>query len=595
MNCQEVKELLSAYIDRELTRTETREVTNHLKACRDCTRELVSLRKLTGILYSLPEVKAPARMADNVQQEISRQAPPAKEKQSSSLFRQRWVWGSLTAAAAAVLLVVANFSFFTEETFNGTTVTRIPNNGAETISEDLFSSEPEKGLALTEKPAAPTSTLAPTVTTAPPPPPPPAPVLTHKSSERITGKGDGTDIHLKENSRTDAVNLKRAADEKDRLTKKGKKIIDQWGRQLKTKAGQPSDFVQADRSAALPQLLNLSQEVVINCADLTACENQINLIISDETRKFQAGYRRNEEQLDARLGIIAQHESSAKNEGDLKLAKAVEGGKQRRVRQFNFQVPLEQKEQVIDRLKQLGRVKVRQLNLPASPAGGPDAGRQNESFNQLAQLNQFTRQRLSTIKKETIQLQSRLSKSGKDLKLPSDNLSKQFDDKPTAIPVNDQKKPPDAPGKFRAKAPSREESNDLDETQTASKLNFGAKKLQVDRQVSQEKIVRELENLEDNLVREYDLRQQQRALESLKETNREGLSADKYRWSEKEAQEEGEEKKLRDQEAYEYRQRQRGAKQQNIQLDNQLILSETLIDNLRQNSMVELIIILEEE
>ncbi|MCK5579275.1 MAG: hypothetical protein KAI63_07115, partial [Planctomycetes bacterium] len=119
--------------------------------------------------------------------------------------------------------------------------------------------------------------------------------------------------------------------------------------------------------------------------------------------------------------------------------------------------------------------------------------------------------------------------------------------------------------------------------------------LQVDRQVSQEKIVRELENLEDNLVREYDLRQQQRALESLKETNREGLSADKYRWSEKEAQEEGEEKKLRDQEAYEYRQRQRGAKQQNIQLDNQLILSETLIDNLRQNSMVELIIILEEE
>ncbi|MCK4908308.1 MAG: hypothetical protein KAS70_00275, partial [Planctomycetes bacterium] len=256
---------------------------------------------------------------------------------------------------------------------------------------------------------------------------------------------------------------------------------------------------------------------------------------------------------------------------------------------------LEQKEQVIDRLKQLGRVKVRQLNLPASPAGGPDAGRQNESFNQLAQLNQFTRQRLSTIKKETIQLQSRLSKSGKDLKLPSDNLSKQFDDKPTAIPVNDQKKPPDAPGKFRAKAPSREESNDLDETQTASKLNFGAKKLQVDRQVSQEKIVRELENLEDNLVREYDLRQQQRALESLKETNREGLSADKYRWSEKEAQEEGEEKKLRDQEAYEYRQRQRGAKQQNIQLDNQLILSETLIDNLRQNSMVELIIILEEE
>ena len=465
------------------------------------------------------------------------------------------------------------------------------------MSEDLFSSEPEKGLALTEKPAAPTSTLAPTVTTAPPPP---APVLTHKSSERITGKGDGTDIHLKENSRTDAVNLKREADEKDRLTKKGKKIIDPWGRQLKTKAGQPGDFVQADRSAALPQLLNLSQEVVINCADLTACENQINLIIQDESRKFQSGQRNNEKLRNGLLGVIAQpyeelEQAPAKNVDDLKAAKAVGGEKQRRVRQLNFQVPLEQKEQVIDRLKQLGRVKVRQLNLPASPAGGPDAGRQNESFNQLAQLNQFTRQRLSTIKKETIQLQSRLSKSGKDLKLPSDNLSKQFGDKPTAIPVNDQKKPPDAPGKFRAKAPSREESNDLDETQTASKLNFGAKKLQVDRQVSQEKIVRELENLEDNLVREYDLRQQQRALESLKETNREGLSADKYRWSEKEAQEEGEEKKLRDQEAYEYRQRQRGAKQQNIQLDNQLILSETLIDNLRQNSMVELIIILEEE
>jgi hypothetical protein len=557
MNCQEVKELLSAYIDQELTRTETREVTNHLKACQDCTRELVTFRKLTGILHSLPEVKTP-----------------------------RWVWGSLAAAAAAVLLVVANFSFLSKETFRETTVTRIQDNGAETMSEDLFSSEPEKGLALTEKPAAPDSLNAispkslpaPTVTTSPPPSPPPTPVLAGKSSGRVTDKGGETNIHLKENSEIDSVNLKREADKKDRLTKKGKKITDQWGRQLKTKAGQTSGFVQTDRSVVQPQLLNLSQEVMINCADLTVCENQINQIISEESRKFQSS-----QQIIIAPGYGNSRQEPAElneNANDLKAAKAVGGEKQRNVRQLNFQVPLEQKEQVIDRLKKLGRVKVRQLNLPASPAGRPDAGRQNESFNQLTQLNQLTRQRLNTIKNETVRLQSKLSKA-----------EKTRESKPTLSP----KKSPDATGKLRAKAPSREESGDFDETQTTDELNFETQKLQTDRPVSQEKIVRELKDLENNLVKEYDLRQQQRALESLKKTNREDLLDDEYRWSDKEAKTEEEKKKISGQKADEYLQRQREAKQQAIQSVNQSILSETLINNLQQNSMVELIIILEEE
>lgn len=52
-------ELLSAYVDDEVTASERATIERHLKTCRECRRELESLRWTVGLLRELPSVDVP--------------------------------------------------------------------------------------------------------------------------------------------------------------------------------------------------------------------------------------------------------------------------------------------------------------------------------------------------------------------------------------------------------------------------------------------------------------------------------------------------------------------------------------------------------
>jgi anti-sigma factor RsiW len=54
MNCAEINELLSEYLDKTLDENRTDEVRRHISACVECRAELEDLRKTLNVVHALP-------------------------------------------------------------------------------------------------------------------------------------------------------------------------------------------------------------------------------------------------------------------------------------------------------------------------------------------------------------------------------------------------------------------------------------------------------------------------------------------------------------------------------------------------------------
>ena len=74
MNCTSVADNLSAYLDGELEPELLAQVQEHLNDCQACRAELETLRTTTGLVGSLPMVKAPASLLEGVQDHLARKA-----------------------------------------------------------------------------------------------------------------------------------------------------------------------------------------------------------------------------------------------------------------------------------------------------------------------------------------------------------------------------------------------------------------------------------------------------------------------------------------------------------------------------------------
>ena len=95
-------ELLSAYIDGEVTPAERQQVERHLAICTACVEELESLRWTVRLLHEVPPVPVPRPFAVRA---ADLERPPRRRR----IALPRWVFGSLrwaTAATALLLLLV---------------------------------------------------------------------------------------------------------------------------------------------------------------------------------------------------------------------------------------------------------------------------------------------------------------------------------------------------------------------------------------------------------------------------------------------------------------------------------------------------------
>jgi len=109
MECAEIKELLSEYLDDTLDSKTKRLVREHVQACSGCKAELDSLRSLVGALGSLGPVKAPDDFLDRLHERIE------KKSTFSKLWRKLFVplpikvpvqFAAVTAVALLVFAVV---------------------------------------------------------------------------------------------------------------------------------------------------------------------------------------------------------------------------------------------------------------------------------------------------------------------------------------------------------------------------------------------------------------------------------------------------------------------------------------------------------
>ncbi len=115
MVCEEARENLSAYLDKELTGPESEAVSAHLDACADCRALAEELRATAALVAGLPARAAPEDLAGDVQREIERRAivQPAHVEghpQERTLpIRRARLWPRFAAVAATALLATGIF------------------------------------------------------------------------------------------------------------------------------------------------------------------------------------------------------------------------------------------------------------------------------------------------------------------------------------------------------------------------------------------------------------------------------------------------------------------------------------------------------
>jgi hypothetical protein len=90
MNCKEIKNDLSAYVDGELTATHKAEIDAHLNGCSQCQARVAELRKLAEGVAALPQVQPAPQFLGDVKEKL-RAGEPERGRWTDVLFRPFWL------------------------------------------------------------------------------------------------------------------------------------------------------------------------------------------------------------------------------------------------------------------------------------------------------------------------------------------------------------------------------------------------------------------------------------------------------------------------------------------------------------------------
>ncbi len=93
MNCKEVTELISEYLDGKLGVADRREFESHLDTCRACASEVASTKEMLSSLRSLANQKSPVDVWQRVRAEVT-------TKEAKRGLWWRWVLRPVVAAPA---------------------------------------------------------------------------------------------------------------------------------------------------------------------------------------------------------------------------------------------------------------------------------------------------------------------------------------------------------------------------------------------------------------------------------------------------------------------------------------------------------------
>lgn len=86
MNCNEIRELLSLYIDNNLDEEQMLEIEGHLLICGDCNKELEHLNLLINSMKNLPEVNIPTHFDSRLSVELKKSFEMNKKTNKRNMY-----------------------------------------------------------------------------------------------------------------------------------------------------------------------------------------------------------------------------------------------------------------------------------------------------------------------------------------------------------------------------------------------------------------------------------------------------------------------------------------------------------------------------
>lgn len=102
--CEEVLELLSLYIDKELDDVTAKAVEDHVKLCSSCKTELEQLEEVVKMCNGLDEIELPENFKENLHQKLISEQKEMEETRKVRLMEYRKM--KLIASTAAIFILV---------------------------------------------------------------------------------------------------------------------------------------------------------------------------------------------------------------------------------------------------------------------------------------------------------------------------------------------------------------------------------------------------------------------------------------------------------------------------------------------------------
>jgi len=105
MKCSQIKKRLSAFLDGEVSEQERQFITEHLKSCDSCRKELEELSQVSDILDIIQEVEVSPYFITRLKQRITDQ----EQKSLIRLPLTEWIRRALVPAVTTILVACSLF------------------------------------------------------------------------------------------------------------------------------------------------------------------------------------------------------------------------------------------------------------------------------------------------------------------------------------------------------------------------------------------------------------------------------------------------------------------------------------------------------
>lgn len=109
MKCNEIQENLSQYLDNDLSEVQNSEITNHLKNCDNCQKELDDMNSFLSIL-NIDKMEVPSNSLKKGFEEMLAQEIE-NSKQKVVLLHPKQDWKSYIKVAASIAIIISAFLF----------------------------------------------------------------------------------------------------------------------------------------------------------------------------------------------------------------------------------------------------------------------------------------------------------------------------------------------------------------------------------------------------------------------------------------------------------------------------------------------------